>query len=232
MSKQASRPRRAGRPNRAAGRDQLLDVALAVFADVGYAGASMGDIAERAGLRKASLFHHFENKDALYREVVSRLLGKFSLLIAVARLGEGDFADRLDRLGRLVVEYLASHPDAARVMLRELLEDRRADWPWRDAVQAALAMVTGFLEAGMTAGRFAKQDARQLALSIVGLHLLYFGSSEVSGRLCGRDPFSPAAAEARAQAILGQVRALCGVDPTAGAARAPTKPPPRPTRRR
>jgi len=59
-------------------REQLLDVALDVFARAGYDGASMNDVADAAGVTKPVLYQHFESKRELYRalldEVGSRLL--------------------------------------------------------------------------------------------------------------------------------------------------------------
>ena len=46
-------------------RDQLLDVALELFAAKGYRGASLSEIAEKVGLSEAGLLHHFPTKVAL-----------------------------------------------------------------------------------------------------------------------------------------------------------------------
>jgi AcrR family transcriptional regulator len=69
-------------------REQLLDVALDVFAHSGYHGASMNDVADAAGVTKPVLYQHFESKRELYQalldEVAARLLG------AISKATEGD----------------------------------------------------------------------------------------------------------------------------------------------
>src|SRR4029079_15890834 len=59
-------------------REQILDVAVEVFARNGFHGASMNDVAEAAGVTKPVLYQHFYSKQALYMalldEVVNRLL--------------------------------------------------------------------------------------------------------------------------------------------------------------
>jgi AcrR family transcriptional regulator len=51
-------------------RRQLFDVALALFAERGYAAATMDDIAEAAGVTKPLVYQHFESKRALYLELM------------------------------------------------------------------------------------------------------------------------------------------------------------------
>src|SRR5215831_12665716 len=55
-------------------KEEILDAATRLFAERGYEGASMNDVAERVGMRKASLFYHFATKDALYEAVLDRLV--------------------------------------------------------------------------------------------------------------------------------------------------------------
>jgi len=62
------------------------------------AGTTEADLAGRAGLRKASLFHHFASKEALYHAVFDRLIAKMSRLVIPAVQAEGSFVARLDRM--------------------------------------------------------------------------------------------------------------------------------------
>ena len=58
--------------------ERVLDVAEALFAEKGYAATSLGDVADRVGIRSPSLYNHFKNKEALYSAVVDRLLEVFN----------------------------------------------------------------------------------------------------------------------------------------------------------
>lgn len=53
---------------------QILDAALAVFAERGYAAARMDDIALRSGLSKGGLYAHFSSKDEVFEALLSRVL--------------------------------------------------------------------------------------------------------------------------------------------------------------
>jgi AcrR family transcriptional regulator len=58
----------------AATRAQLLRVAGDLFADRGYAGTALDEIARKAGLTKGALYHHFRDKQALFDAVVGHTL--------------------------------------------------------------------------------------------------------------------------------------------------------------
>ena len=207
-------PRKVGRPRQPIPREHLLDAARAAFAASGFAGASMRDVASRAGVRKASLFYHFGSKEALYREVLGGVVSELRGYIGNALQQPGGFAERLDRLGALMVDYLGTHPGAARWLVREMVElGPYAAGPGRAAIQATLDATVAFLDAGMWAGAFRSCEPRQLALSIVGLHLFYFAADEIAGEAAGAPVFAPAAVEARRAAACEQVRALVLVAP-------------------
>ena len=73
-------------------RVQILDVAIDVFGESGYFGASMNDIAEAAGVTKPVLYQHFDSKSDLYRalleEVGNRMLGAIAKATANATNGK------------------------------------------------------------------------------------------------------------------------------------------------
>ena len=58
--------------------ERILDAAEDLFAERGYAATSLGDVADRVGIRSPSLYNHFRNKEALYAAVVDRLLEAFT----------------------------------------------------------------------------------------------------------------------------------------------------------
>src|ERR1044071_7332299 len=74
-------------------KEEIVLEATRLFAERGYEGTSMGDLAERVGLRKASLFHHFPSKDVLYATVLSQLVESVRAAILTAAMSEGSFAE-------------------------------------------------------------------------------------------------------------------------------------------
>ncbi len=205
-------PRGPGRPKDPISRDTLLEAARGTFAEHGYAGASMSRIAEAAGLRKASLFHHFASKEALYLEVLSTTLGDLGQLVAAASLDEGDFAQRMDRLGVLVTRYLGSRPGAARILLREIMDGGPyAGGEGHGAVLGTLELIAAFLRSGMVEGAMPHQDPKHLALTICGVHLLWFAADTVVGPFNGGQVYDEALVAAREIAVQGHVRAVCGL---------------------
>ncbi len=211
MGSSRNAARRPGRPRNPISRDELIAAARQAFAEGGYAGASMGGIAERAGLRKASLFHHFPTKQALYFEVLGGIAAQFEDLLREATVGEGSYLQRLDRLGEMMVHVLGDHPDTARIIMREFIEGGPfLAGAGRDATVTMLKAVSSFLEQGMDEGSLARSDPRHLGMSVIGLHLTYFAAADFAGALVGRSVFEGPALDRRVREVQAQVRALCG----------------------
>lgn len=58
--------------------ERILEAAENLFAEKGYRATSLGDVADRVGIRSPSLYNHFRSKEALYQAVLERLLTEFS----------------------------------------------------------------------------------------------------------------------------------------------------------
>lgn len=86
-------------------RGQILDAALAVFAEKGYAGGSMRDIATRVGVSEPALYRHFPGKEALF--------------LALVRVIAAQLRDEAIELLRAV------RPESLRAQLAAALADRR-----------------------------------------------------------------------------------------------------------
>lgn len=190
-------------------RDEILDQATRLFAERGYEGTSMADLAEHVGMRKASLFYHFASKDELYAAALDRLVVAVGNAIAAAAVAEGSFEERLDALSFAIVRVLGEQPYAAPVLVREAM-----DWgpvmrgALGDSIQSVLAVAEGFVRAGQQAGAFKPGDPKQLILSLVGLHFLPFSIGHVVKAYASIEPFEPAFVEQRRVEASLQVRRL------------------------
>jgi AcrR family transcriptional regulator len=83
--------------------DTLTDVALRVFAERGYDGASMDDVARAAGITKASIYHHVSGKEALLERGLSRALDALFAILAEPDAQRGRSLERL----RIIVTRVA-----------------------------------------------------------------------------------------------------------------------------
>ncbi|MEJ2667917.1 MAG: helix-turn-helix domain containing protein, partial [Deinococcales bacterium] len=66
---------------------QILEAAEAVFTEAGYGRARMQQIADRAGVSKASLHYYFRSKDALYRRILGRVTAELMKQLDTALAG-------------------------------------------------------------------------------------------------------------------------------------------------
>jgi TetR/AcrR family transcriptional regulator len=188
-------------------KEEIIDVATLLFADRGYEGTSMNDVAERVGMRKASLFYHFATKDVLYEAVLDRLVSAFALALANAYRGEGTFAERLEAAADTLTGALAQEPCAARLLLREAM-----DWgpvmrgKLHGAVVDVLEAGAAFVQAGQQAGEFVDGDAKHLVLTALGAHFIPFAIGHLVERFVGVGPFDERFVAARRAAVRRQVR--------------------------
>lgn len=175
----------------------------------------MGDIAARSGIRKSSLFHHFATKDDLYRESLAGVLEQIGSRMAAAQEdGSATFLERMDRATVEIQRYFGENPVAARLLVREFVNGGAHILPNAgDLVDDVLKRAIDLLEEAMRSGIIPKQDPRHLAMSVAGVHLLYFSMPEVSARLLGRDVFARELIEERARIVCVHLRRLMGAPP-------------------
>ncbi len=93
--------------------ERILDAAEAVFAERGFDAASLGDVADRVGIRPQAIYNHFSGKRELYAAVLERLLDPFlELLDDAAASGGSQAAHALTR----DIAFHARNPHLARIL--------------------------------------------------------------------------------------------------------------------
>lgn len=132
-------------------REKLLAAAHRQFADRGFYGASIAQIAGEVGLTKQALLYHFKRKEDLYRAVLKSIAERS---MAAMRAGVNPSKPAAQQFEDIVLGiYAAASANRldTKVLMREILDDQRRDAPpeewffrtYLDEILAALDSVAG-----------------------------------------------------------------------------------------
>ncbi|WP_026869234.1 TetR/AcrR family transcriptional regulator [Inquilinus limosus] len=152
-------------------RDLILEAALAAFAERGFHGAGMRDIAARAGVSQSLLHHHFGTKEALWNLVGERISADFLDYMAEAIAPDVPAAESVPRALRSYMAYWKEHPAAFRFNLWRLLEGPAGERKTRSATLNARAVPV--FERAHQAG-FIRSDMPPGLAMIIGGSLIQF----------------------------------------------------------
>lgn len=173
-------------------REAILDAARTAFAERGYDGASLGDIAAAVGIAKASLLHHFANKEELYASVFERLLEEWFVKVEEALDGPWEGWTEFDHVLSAGFEFFAENPDIVRLVRREALDGSHFSVDLGATLRPLFFRAVGYLEGQMKEGNFREHDPEQLVISGLGAVLSYFSDLPFIEGLLGRDPMGEA----------------------------------------
>lgn len=145
---------------------KILDAALDVFAATGFHGATVDQIAERAGMSKPNLLYYFAGKDEMHAVLIARLLETW--LDPLRALDPaGDPLDELRGYLRRKIEMARALPRESRLFAHEVIQGapRIADQlsgALRDLVEEKAAVIDDWI----AAGRLARVEPRHLIFAI------------------------------------------------------------------
>ncbi|MEO7921169.1 MAG: TetR/AcrR family transcriptional regulator [Thermoanaerobaculia bacterium] len=115
----------SGRLTAAARRAQLIEVGRAVFAELGYEGTAVEEIAARAKVSKPIVYEHFGGKEGLYAVIVDREVEHILARILEA-VSSGSARERLELAALAFLTYVKERPDGFAVLLRDAPIARRS----------------------------------------------------------------------------------------------------------
>jgi TetR/AcrR family transcriptional regulator len=187
--------------------DRILDAAEDLFAEKGYSATSLGDVADRVGIRSPSLYNHFKNKEALYEAVLERLLSVFSA--PLVELDSGPLTnERVFHWLEAIVRQHHSNPNLARLLQHAALSggphtNQLIDRLFRPMFQPGAKIegenITLLEKTGLQP--WAVMAFNNLVMSYVTMAPMYRD-------LLGQDPFSDEALENQLNLIKTLLRAV------------------------
>jgi len=178
-------------------REAIIVEARRCFAEHGYEGTSLNEIAEAVGIRRPSLLHHFPSKEAVYAEVFRLSLGEWSDRVETA-VGSGDGWQQVDLIITTGFRFFQENPEFVRIISREALDDgANLGIDLGAALRPYLQRAMGWFEREIAAGHFRRVDTEQLLITAYSIMFGYFSEAPFLASLLDRDPTSPDALEAR-----------------------------------
>jgi len=188
---------------------RILDVAEGLFAARGYAGTSLRQIAQGAGIMEPGLYNHFASKQALYEAVLLRVLNPMAEMLS-DRLSAAEGLRDYTELPAVVTDMLLESPHLAALLQRALQENGSSTGAplldsWLDRV-----FERGVRDA-QELGSLGDANRENLALNVIAILNLttgYFLSQRTFGGLTGGDVRDPDNIEKQKRLLHKFVRAM------------------------
>lgn len=176
------------------GRARILAAALEVFSTSGFEGASLRRIADQAGVMHQLVVYHFKTKDALWRAVITAILGDNAGRFAVWReqIRAESPAQALRTMVREFVAFAARRPEFHRIATFEGRADNaRIHWLIETYMRPYFEVSTGLIRDAQAAGAARPGDPGQLHYAVIGLATQSFVFAHEYRTVTGLDPFDP-----------------------------------------
>src|SRR6185436_18720812 len=189
-------------------RNEILDVATSEFADRGFAGARVDEIAERTRTTKRMIYYYFGGKEQLYVAVLERAYATAREAEREVDVDDLEPAAALRRIAELTFDHHESHPDFIRLVSIENIH--RARHVAKSSAIAnlgtpAIDVLAGILERGRTEGVIRREiDAVDLHMMISAFCVFRVANRHTFGALFDRDLADPALRE-RYRQMLGDM---------------------------
>ncbi len=166
----------------AKGAEAILEAAEALFAEEGFDAVSLSAIAERAGVAKSNILHHFRSKEGLYTAVLKRACGRSIETLDAPSGGP------LEAFFKAHLKALFAHAPTTRLIQRELMErgKERGKVLAEEVFAETFAKVVARVEEAQGRGAIrADLDPSLLAFLLIAASVFFFETLPILEHLPG-----------------------------------------------
>ena len=155
---------------------EILEAALALFVEKGFAATRLDDVAARAGLSKAAIYLYFEDKTALFQGVVRQAIGSNLLTVEeLARAHQGPVATLIPAILDFMASRVEDTPMAS--IAKVVIAESRAfpeigRFYLKEVIGRGIPIFEGLIARGVESGEFRKVDPMLTVRSLIGPMLL------------------------------------------------------------
>ena len=194
--------------------ERILDAAEELFAERGYAGTSLRDVATAVGIRIPSLYNHFESKEALYGAVFERDLRPVLRALSDYAVPGRDGGEPPRKLVETVMRVMAAHPRLPSLIQHETLTGGEHLTPTlRSWMVPLFARGDELVEVGPGGSRWDRDELSLLVLAMYHVIVGYFTIAPLYKLLDGRDLLSEKMLEKQTRVFGDLVELVFGAPP-------------------
>lgn len=163
--------------------EKILKAARAVFAEKGYSGAHVDEIAKRAGVNKATIYYQIGDKDILYTNVIHQVIGNTAQGIALAVAAADCPEEKLKAYIHFIADAVDRNPELPPIMMREVASGG-VTLPKlvMEDIASVLSVLAGILEEGRKKKVFMETAPFLVHMMITGTILFYKKASPIKNK--------------------------------------------------
>ena len=151
--------------------EKLIDIAESLFAEKGFYGTSIRDLADGIAIAKSSLLHHFHTKEKLYGAVLKKLADEMTIEVKGIREQFFDEKEQIFQFVQLLCNNSEKKPNRENIILRELIDNpKRAEKAKKWFFVDYFKELTGIIKSGQNNGLFNPVSPEIFILQLLGAH--------------------------------------------------------------
>jgi TetR/AcrR family transcriptional regulator len=164
--------------------ERILIAARTVFAEKGYSGAHVDEIAGRAGVNKATIYYQIGDKDTLYAGVIHQVIGNVAQEIAQAVAAADNPEEKLKAYVTFIAGAVDKNPDLPPIMMREIASGGiTLPKLVMEDIASVLTVLAGILDEGRKKRLFIETVPFLIHMMIIGTILFYKKASPIKNKL-------------------------------------------------